>query len=129
MKYSYSKDIKLSFEETENKVKEALMNIGFGVLTEINMKDAFKAKLDLEYKNYKILGACNPQLAREALDSESLIGVLMPCNALIIDNENETTKIVFPNAKSLLEVTENNEIDILADKVDDLMKSAFDSIS
>ena len=78
MKYSYSKDIKLNFEETENKVKEALMNIGFGVLTEINMKDAFKAKLDLEYKNYKILGACNPQLAREALDSESLIGVLMP---------------------------------------------------
>ena len=128
MKYSYSKDIKLSFEETENKVKEALMNIGFGVLTEINMKDAFKAKLDLEYKNYKILGACNPQLAREALDSESLIGVLMPCNVLIIDNENETTKIVFPNAKSLLEVTENNEIDILSDKVDDLMKSAFDSI-
>ena len=55
MKYSYSKDIKLNFEETENKVKEALMNIGFGVLTEINMKDAFKAKLDLEYKNYKIL--------------------------------------------------------------------------
>ena len=92
------------------------------------MKDAFKAKLDLEYKNYKILGACNPQLAREALDSESLIGVLMPCNVLIIDNENETTKIVFPNAKSLLEVTENNEIDILADKVDNLMKSAFDSI-
>ena len=128
MKYSYSKDIKLNFEETENKVKEALMNIGFGVLTEINMKDAFKAKLDLEYKNYKILGACNPQLAREALDSESLIGVLMPCNVLIIDNENETTKIVFPNAKSLLEVTENNEIDILADKVDGLMKSAFDSI-
>ena len=128
MKYSYSKDIKLSFEETENKVKEALINIGFGVLTEINMKDAFKAKLDLEYKNYKILGACNPQLAREALDSESLIGVLMPCNVLIIDNENETTKIVFPNAKSLLEVTENNEIDILADKVDNLMKSAFDSI-
>ena len=128
MKYSYSKDIKLNFEETENKVKEALMNIGFGVLTEINMKDAFKAKLDLEYKNYKILGACNPQLAREALDSESLIGVLMPCNVLIIDNENETTKILFPNAKSLLEVTENNEIDILADKVDNLMKSAFDSI-
>ena len=128
MKYSYSKDLKLSFEETENKVKEALINIGFGVLTEINMKDAFKAKLDLEYKNYKILGACNPQLAREALDSESLIGVLMPCNVLIIDNENETTKIVFPNAKNLLKVTENNEIDILADNVDDLMKSAFDSI-
>ena len=124
MKYSYWKDIESSFKDTENKVRESLMDIGFGVLTEINMKDAFKAKLDLDYRNYKILGACNP----EALDSESLIGVLMPCNVLIIDNENETTKIVFPNAKSLLEVTENNEIDILADKVDNLMKSAFDSI-
>ena len=80
MKYSYSKDIKLSFEDAESKVKDALMNIGFGVLTEINMKEAFKAKLNLEYKNYKILGACNPTLAHEALQSESLIGILMPCN-------------------------------------------------
>ena len=128
MKYSYSKDIKLSFEDAESKVKDALMNIGFGVLTEINMKEAFKAKLNLEYKNYKILGACNPTLAHEALQSESLIGILMPCNILIIDNEDETTKIVFPYAKSLLEVTANNTIFELSDKVDDLLKSAFDSI-
>ena len=129
MKYSYSKDIKLSFQDTESKVKDALLNIGFGVLTEINMKEAFKAKLNLEYKNYKILGACNPTLAHEALQSESLIGILMPCNILIIDNENETTKIVFPYAKSLLEVTANNTIFELSDKVDDLLKSAFDSIN
>ena len=105
------------------------MDIGFGVLTEINMKDAFKSKLDLDYKNYKILGACNPTLAHEALDSESLIGILMPCNILVIDNENQTTKIVFPNAKSLLEVTDNKDIFKLADKVDDLLKKAFDNIS
>ena len=53
MTYSYSKDIKLNFEETEHRVRDALMNIGFGVLTEIDMKDAFKSKLDLDYKNYK----------------------------------------------------------------------------
>ena len=129
MKYSYSKDIKLSFQDTESKVKDALMNIGFGVLTEINMKEAFKAKLNLEYKNYKILGACNPTLAHEALQSESLIGILMPCNILIIDNQDETTKIVFPYAKSLLEVTANDTIFELSDKVDDLLKSAFDSIN
>jgi len=129
MKYSYSKNIKLSFENAEHKVKNALMNVGFGVLTEINIKDAFKVKLDLDYKNYKILGACNPQLAHEALDSENLIGILMPCNILIIDNEDETIKIVFPYAKSLLEVTENNEIMELANKVDDLLKSAFDNIN
>ena len=112
MKYSYSKDIGLSFEEAE-----------------INMKDAFKSKLDLDYKNYKILGACNPKLAHEALNSEKLIGILMPCNILIIDNENQTTKIVFPYAKSLLEVTDNIEIFKLADKVDGLLNAAYDSIN
>ena len=129
MKYSYSKDIKSGFENTERKVHAALMEVGFGVLTEINMKDAFRKKLNLEYKNYKILGACNPTLAHEALESESLIGILMPCNILIIDNEDQTTKVVFPIAKSLLEVTENKSIDELADKVDDLLKSAFDTVN
>jgi|TARA_B100001741_G_scaffold204575_1_gene169010 uncharacterized protein (DUF302 family) len=129
MKYSYSKDIKSGFEDTERKVHTALMEVGFGVLTEINMKDAFQKKLNLEYKNYKILGACNPTLAHEALESESLIGILMPCNILIIDNEDQTTKVVFPIAKSLLEVTENNAIVELADKVDDLLKSAFDTVN
>ena len=129
MKYSYSKDIKSGFENTERKVHAALMEVGFGVLTEINMKDAFRNKLNLEYKNYKILGACNPTLAHEALESESLIGILMPCNILIIDNEDKTTKVVFPIAKSLLEVTENNAIVELADKVDDLLKSAFDTVN
>ena len=128
MEYSYSKNINLNFEDTENKVKDALMDIGFGVLTEINMKDAFKAKLDLDYRNYKILGACNPNLAHKALDCENLIGILMPCNILVIDNEDQTTKIVFPYAKSLLEITENNDIDKLADEVDELLKSAFDAI-
>ena len=129
MKYSYSKDIKSGFENTERKVHAALMEVGFGVLTEINMKDAFRNKLNLEYKNYKILGACNPTLAHEALESESLVGILMPCNILIIDNEDQTTKVVFPIAKSLLEVTENNAIVELADKVDDLLKSAFDTVN
>ena len=105
------------------------MEVGFGVLTEINMRDAFRNKLNLEYKNYKILGACNPTLAHEALESESLIGILMPCNILIIDNEDQTNKLVFPIDKSLLEVTENNAIVELADKVDDLLKSAFDTVN
>jgi len=129
MKYSYSKDIKSGFEDTERKVHAALMGVGFGVLTEINMKDAFQKKLNLEYKNYKILGACNPTLAHEALESESFIGILMPCNILIIDNEDQTTKVVFPVAESLLEVTGNESIFDLAKKIDDLLRSAFDAIN
>ena len=129
MSYSYSKDIKLNFIDAESKVKEALLNVGFGVLTEINMREAFKSKLDLDYKNYKILGACNPHLAKEALDYESLIGILMPCNILVIDNEDKTTKIVFPLAESLLEVTENEEVFSLSKRVDELLKKAFDEIT
>ena len=129
MKYSYSKDIKSDFEKAESKTRKALMDVGFGVLTEINMKDAFQQKLNLEYKSYKILGACNPTLAHEALENESLIGILMPCNVLIIDNEDQTTKVVFPVAESLLEVTENDVIFNLAKKVDDLLRSAFDTVN
>ena len=129
MSYSYSKDIKLNFIDAESKVKEALLNVGFGVLTEINMREAFKSKLDLDYKNYKILGACNPHLAKEALEYESLIGILMPCNILVIDNEDKTTKIVFPLAESLLEITQNEEVFSLSKRVDELLKKAFDEIT
>ena len=128
MQYFYSKNILSNFNDSEIKVKESLMDIGFGVLTEINMKDAFKTKLDLEYRNYKILGACNPTLAYEALNDEEMIGILMPCNILIIDNEDKTTKIVFPVAKSLLDITRNQDMLNLADKVDKLLKAAFDNI-
>ena len=128
MQYFYSKNILSNFNDSEIKVRESLIDIGFGVLTEINMKDAFKTKLDLEYRNYKILGACNPTLAHEALDDEEMIGILMPCNILVIDNEDKTTKIVFPVAKSLLDVTQNQDILNLADKVDKLLKAAFDNI-
>ena len=129
MKYSYSKDILSNFQDAEKKVRDALMDVGFGVLTEINMRDAFRTKLDLEYRNYKILGACNPSLAHDALASESLIGILMPCNILVIDNEDGTTKIVFPIAKELLEITDNSDVLQLSDKVDELLKTAFNKVN
>ena len=129
MKYSYSKDLNSSFESTEDQVREALQNIGFGVLTEISIKDAFKSKLDLEYKNYKILGACNPPLALEAINFDEMIGILMPCNILLIDNEDGTTKVVFPNAQSLLDITDNKDVMDLSIKVDNLLEGAFNEIS
>ena len=129
MKYSYSKNLNSSFESTENKVRKALQNIGFGVLTEININDAFKSKLDIEYKNYKILGACNPPLAHEAINFDEMIGILMPCNILLIDNENGTTKVVFPNAKSILDITDNQDLIDLSINVDNLLEQAFNEIS
>ena len=129
MKYSYSKDLNFPFEFTENKVRKALQNIGFGVLTEISIRDAFKSKLDLEYKNYKILGACNPPLAHEAINFDEMIGILMPCNILLIDNEDGTTKVVFPNAKSILDITDNQDLIDLSINVDNLLEQAFNEIS
>ena len=129
MKYSYSKDLDCSFESAEKSVVDALMDVGFGVLTEVNIQGAFKTKLDIDYKKYKILGACNPNLAHEALENEPMIGILMPCNIVIIDNEDGTTKVVFPNAKNLLEITENKKIDSLSEKVDRLLESAFNTLT
>ncbi len=128
MKYSYYKDIKCNFEDTESKVRDILVEVGFGVLTEINIKDAFKEKLNLEHKNYKILGACNPQLAHQAINCENFVGILMPCNILLIDNQDETTKVVFPHAVNILEITKNNLMSEIAIEVDNLLKTAFKNL-
>ena len=129
MGYFYSKTLEVSFQEAENKVSDALLDVGFGILTEINIKDAFNEKLGIEHKNYKILGACNPHLAHDAINYEINIGILMPCNIIIIDNENGTTEIVFPIAKNLLEVTANDNVIKLSGDVDSILKKAFDKIS
>tara|TARA_Y100001970_G_scaffold60343_1_gene76837 strand:- start:14 stop:403 length:390 start_codon:yes stop_codon:yes gene_type:complete len=129
MGYFYSKRLKVSFQETEDKVRNALLDVGFGVLTEINIKDAFKEKLGINHKNYKILGACNPKLAHEAINNEINIGILMPCNIVIIDNEDETTEVVFPKAAALLDVTNNNHVMNLSKQVDSILKEAFNNIN
>ena len=129
MEYSFSKNINSTFEFVEKKVRASLLEVGFGVLTEINIKESFKNKLDLEYKNYKILGACNPKLAYEAINYEETIGILMPCNIIIIDNEDCTTKLVFPKAKNLLNITDNRDLLELSVKVDKLLETAFNNIN
>ncbi len=129
MGYFYSKTLEVPFQEAENKVSNALLDVGFGILTEINIKDAFNEKLGIEHKNYKILGACNPDLAHKAINHESNIGILMPCNIVVIDNEDGTTEIVFPKAKALLDITDNPNIIRLSEKVDAILKEAFNNIN
>jgi len=129
MGYFYSKRLKVSFQEAEDKVRSALLDVGFGVLTEINIKDAFKEKLGINHKNYKILGACNPKLAHKAINNEINIGILMPCNIVIIDNEDETTEVVFPKAEALLDITSNSNIIKLSKDVDLILEEAFNNIN
>ncbi|MBI3593616.1 MAG: DUF302 domain-containing protein [Nitrospirae bacterium] len=85
--YGIRKTIHLSYEEAVPKVTEALKKEGFGVLTEINVKETLKKKLDKEFKKYLILGACNPQLAYQALLNETEMGLLLPCNVIIYEEK------------------------------------------
>jgi len=83
MKYYFEKTIHCSFEEAVNRVAEELKKEGFGILTEIDVADTLKKKLDVDFRNYKILGACNPPYAYKALQAEDKIGVMLPCNVIV----------------------------------------------
>jgi len=94
MNYYISKTLpNLSYDEALEKVKEELKKEGFGVLTEIDVKDTLKNKLDVDFKKYKILGACNPHLAHQALQAEDKIGALLPCNVIVEEHENGEVEV------------------------------------
>lgn len=88
MDYGFTLNVDKSFAETEEWAKERLASIGFGILSEIDVQATMKEKLDIDFKPYKILGACNPHLAIEALGVDGNIGLLMPCNVVITEGDN-----------------------------------------
>ncbi len=90
MTYYFSKILPVSFEEAIRRTAEALKQQGFGIITEIDVKDTLKKKLGVDFRNYRILGACNPSLAFEALNSEDKIGTMLPCNVIVQDATDGT---------------------------------------
>jgi len=108
--YGFNVTIKASMEDAETKVREALMSEGFGVLTEIDVQKVMKAKLDIDRSGYKILGACNPNLAHEAIEAEPDIGLLLPCNVLLREEGNGEINIGFMDPNAVLQLTDNPEI-------------------
>ncbi|MEO8233017.1 MAG: DUF302 domain-containing protein, partial [Ignavibacteriota bacterium] len=88
MSYYFSKKIDLGFEEAIEKVTEALKSEGFGILTEIDVKETLKKKLDVDFRPYRILGACNPPFAYKALQAEDKVGIMLPCNVIVQEKEN-----------------------------------------
>lgn len=128
MNYGYKRTVKLSFEDVDNRIRSSLEEQGFGVLTEIDVKNTLKKKLDKDFQKYTILGACNPPLAFEALEDEQAIGLLLPCNVVLWENEDSSTTIAAIDADKMMTIVKNNQLYNLAKKVNTLLKKAVDNV-
>lgn len=126
MQYSYTVDMGEDFDEAERRVREALKEHGFGVLTEIDVKEVLMEKLGVETDRYKILGACNPEYSHRAMEMERELGVLLPCNVIVYE-EDGSVKAAAVRANALLSVVDNPELDPVADRVDEELGSALDA--
>ncbi len=112
--YAFGKTVVLSYTEAERKVREELQKEGFGVLTEIDVKEKFREKLGREFRDYIILGACNPALAWEAFGKELDIGTLLPCNVCVYTGNDGQTVVMVMDPVAALSVIGNSELTELA---------------
>jgi len=118
MSYYINKTLKnISFEEGIARITESLKNEGFGILTEIDLKATLKKKLDVDFYNYKILGACNPPFAYEALQSEDKIGTMLPCNVIVQEKKPGEIEISAVDPMASMQAIENENLGNLAKKV------------
>lgn len=116
--YGFKRTLAMSVEDADLRLRDELKKEGFGILTEIDVKATLKEKLDVDFRPYKILGACNPPLAHQALNSETDIGLLLPCNVIVYEGDEDGTSVVgVLDPKVQLGITGRSDIDHLADEV------------
>lgn len=128
MNYGYKRTVALPFDVTMKKVKETLMSNGFGILTEINVTETMKKKLDedLGYR-YVILGACNPPFAQKALSAEKDIGLLLPCNIIVYEEQGNTAvSAILPT--TAMSFIDNKQLNTIAFQVEEKLKQAVDAL-
>jgi uncharacterized protein (DUF302 family) len=129
MEYYISTKLNKSFDEAINLVTEKLKEQGFGVLTEIDVKATMKKKLDVDFYNYKILGACNPPFAYKALQAEDKIGVMLPCNVIVQEKEKGTVEVSAVNPIASMQAVENPALSDIANEVTNRLKKVIGSSS
>jgi len=120
--YAFGVETTMSFEEARQRVEALLKDVGFGILTEIDVKATMKKKLDVEFRPYVILGACNPQIAHEAFKRELEIGSLLPCNVIVYENDKGGTNVSFMDPIAALGLTGNKELTQQANQVSELLQ-------
>jgi uncharacterized protein (DUF302 family) len=126
--YGYSKTTELSFDDAVARVRDELGKEGFGILTEIDVKATLKKKIDVDFRRYIILGACNPPFAHRALTAEIDIGLLMPCNVIVYENDGGGSTVAAMNAGLMAEVSGNQELASVANEVNGKLQKAIDAV-
>ena len=128
MSYYFSKTLDLSFDEAILRVTNELKNEGFGVLTEIDVKATLKKKLEADFRNYRILGACNPPLAYRALQAEPQIGLMLPCNVVVQEGETGETIVSAIDPLASMQAVENESLEEVAEQVRAKLQKVIESI-
>ncbi len=126
MNYNISKKVDSNFQDTISKVTNELQNEGFGIITEIDLQNKFKEKLRIDFRNYKILGVCNPAMAYKAIEIEDKIGTMLPCNIVVQEHENGEVEVSAINPMSSIGAIENKDLQIIANEVSDKLKDIIE---
>lgn len=129
MSYHYSKKVQLPFDEAVAKVTETLQEQGFGIITTIDVKETLRKKLDIDFRNYKILGACNPDFARRAIEHDSYVGVLLPCNVVVQEHKNGQVELSAINPMQTMDVADQPGLKQIASVINDHLHAAIDTAS
>ena len=129
MSYGFSVTVAGSFDDVIEKTTAALQTEGFGVLTSIDVKATLKKKIDVERRPYTILGACNPVLANKAIDAEPDIGLLLPCNVLVREEDDGSISVSFMDPQAVLGLVEGDTVTALATEVRGKLKKVADQLA
>src|SRR3990172_3789466 len=129
MSYYFSKSIRSTFSEAVNGVTEALKREGFGILTEIDVKETLRKKLDVDFRQYKILGACNPPFAYKALQAEPKIGTMLPCNVIVQELEEGLIEVSAIDPIASMQAIRNEELGSIAGQVQTKLKNVIENLS
>lgn len=128
MSYSFSKTVDYSFEEAISKTTDELKKEGFGILTEIDVKETLKKKLDVDFRKYKILGACNPPFAYQALQYEDEVGTMLPCTVIIQEIKEGSVKISAIDPVASMMAVKNEKLATVAAEVREKLKKVIDNL-
>lgn len=128
MSYYFNTTMEAPFDEAIEKVTDELKKQGFGVLTDIDVKATLKKKLDIDYQNYRILGACNPPFAYQALQAEDKIGTMLPCNVIVQEIEDGKVEVSAVDPLASMQAIQNSDLRDIANQVQAKLKKVIDNL-